>query len=42
MALSFYQLAIGGNLRVLANLSHLLDKAAAYCSERKIEDRVML
>jgi hypothetical protein len=42
MNVSYYQLAVEGNLRVLHNLSHLLDKAAAFCVERKIEERALL
>jgi hypothetical protein len=39
---SYYQLAVENNLRILHNLSHLLDKAAAYCAELKIEERALL
>lgn len=42
MSITYYQLAVASNLRVLGNLSHLLDKAATHCSEHKIEERVML
>lgn len=42
MNVTYYQLAVGGSLRILDNLSHLIDVAADHCRERKIEDRVML
>ena len=42
MNVSYYQLAVEGNIRVLNNLSHLLDKAVAYCAERKIEESALL
>lgn len=42
MSITYYQLAVSSNLRVLNNLSHLLDKAAAHCSEHKIDEKVML
>ncbi|MCL2873229.1 MAG: DUF1993 domain-containing protein [Betaproteobacteria bacterium] len=42
MSISYHQLAVESNITVLNNLSHLLDKAVAYCAERKIEERVLL
>jgi hypothetical protein len=39
---TYYQLAITGNLRVLNNLSHLLDKATDYAQANKIEERALL
>jgi len=42
MNITYYKLAVDGNLRVLNNLSHLLNRAADYCTERKIEERVIL
>ncbi|MCL2590710.1 MAG: DUF1993 domain-containing protein, partial [Betaproteobacteria bacterium] len=42
MDVSYYQLAVEGNICVLNNLSHLLDKAVAYCAERKIEECALL
>lgn len=42
MNISYYQLAVESNIRVLNNLSHLLDKAISYCSENKIDDQVLL
>ncbi len=42
MTISYYQLAVKDSLHILANMEHLLDKAVAYCAERKVEDRTML
>ncbi len=42
MNVSYYQLAVESNIRVLNNLSHLLDKAKTFCTERKLEERVLL
>lgn len=39
---AYFQLAIAGNLRVLSNLSHLLDKTAEYAKANKIEERALL
>jgi hypothetical protein len=38
----YFQLAITGNLRVLNNLSHLLDKAAEHAKANKIDERAFL
>ncbi|MDR1064309.1 MAG: DUF1993 domain-containing protein [Azoarcus sp.] len=42
MSVSYYQLAVLGNIRILNNLSHLLDKAAAYAAANKIEEGALL
>jgi hypothetical protein len=42
MNVSYYQLTIESSVCVLNHLSHLIDKAVAYCAERKIEERVLL
>ncbi|MDR1463584.1 MAG: DUF1993 domain-containing protein [Azoarcus sp.] len=42
MSVSYYQLAVLGNICVLDNLSHLLDKAVAYAEANKIEERALL
>ncbi|MCL2309908.1 MAG: DUF1993 domain-containing protein [Proteobacteria bacterium] len=42
MNISYYQLAVESNICVLNNLSHLLDKAVAFCAERKIKESVLL
>ncbi|GHT81808.1 hypothetical protein AGMMS49960_05170 [Betaproteobacteria bacterium] len=39
---TYYQLAVTGNLRVLDNLAHLLDKATAHATANKIEERALL
>ncbi|MDR2091985.1 MAG: DUF1993 domain-containing protein [Azoarcus sp.] len=42
MSVSYYQLAVLGNIRVLNNLAHLLDKAVEYTVANKIEERALL
>lgn len=42
MSLSYHQLSIPSFVRMLGNLSALLDKAVAFCSERKIDESVLL
>ncbi|MDR0563373.1 MAG: DUF1993 domain-containing protein [Azoarcus sp.] len=42
MSVSYYQLAVEGNLRALNNLSHLLDKASDYVQANKLEERALL
>jgi hypothetical protein len=39
---SYYQLAITGNIRILNNLSHLLDKASEHAKTNKIEESALL
>ncbi len=42
MTLSMYDASIPGLVRILGNLSAILDKAAAHCAERKIDPAVLL
>jgi hypothetical protein len=42
MNVSFYQLAVLGNIRALDNLTHLLDKATEYAGNNKIEESALL
>ncbi|MDR0588249.1 MAG: DUF1993 domain-containing protein [Burkholderiales bacterium] len=42
MNASYYQLAVTDYLRVLDNLTHLIDKASEYAKSLKIEERVLL
>ncbi|BCL76809.1 hypothetical protein JHS3_25450 [Jeongeupia sp. HS-3] len=42
MSLSYFQLSVPVYIRMLGNLSHLLDKASAYCSEHNIDEAVLL
>ncbi|HSC80220.1 MAG TPA: DUF1993 domain-containing protein [Chitinolyticbacter sp.] len=42
MSLSYYQLSIPVFVRMLGNLSALLDKATAFCSERNVDQGVLL
>ncbi len=42
MQVTYYQLIIENGLRNLNNLSHILDKAADYCKERNIDEKVLL
>ncbi|MBM3116440.1 DUF1993 domain-containing protein [Jeongeupia naejangsanensis] len=42
MSLSYFQLSVPVYVRMLGNLSHLLDRAAGYCSELQIDESVLL
>lgn len=42
MTMSMYEIAFPPALRILANLSAILDKAAAYCEARKIDPSIFL
>jgi hypothetical protein len=42
MNVSYYRLAVLGNIRILNNLSHLLDKAVEHAAANKIEERALL
>ena len=42
MSVTYYQLAILGNIRALENLARLLDKAAEYAAANRIEERALL
>ncbi|HIJ39060.1 MAG TPA: DUF1993 domain-containing protein [Rhodospirillaceae bacterium] len=42
MSITMYQTAVPPVLQILTSLSALLDKAASYCQERKIEPSVLL
>ncbi|WP_432723149.1 DUF1993 domain-containing protein [Jeongeupia wiesaeckerbachi] len=42
MSLSYFQLSVPVYVRLLGNLSHLLDRAADYCSELQIDETVLL
>jgi hypothetical protein len=42
MSVTYYQLAVLGNIRVLNNLSHLLDKAVEHAAANGIEERALL
>ncbi|MDR1855228.1 MAG: DUF1993 domain-containing protein [Azoarcus sp.] len=42
MTVTYYQLAILGNVRALENLAHLLDKGAEYARANKIEESALL
>ncbi|TJZ77517.1 DUF1993 domain-containing protein [Chitiniphilus eburneus] len=42
MSLSYYQVSVPAFIRMLGNLSVLLDKAAAFCADRGIEESVLL
>lgn len=42
MNITYYQLAVESNLRVLNNLSHLLNVATTHCAEHKIDESVLL
>ncbi|AOY00937.1 DUF1993 family protein [Jeongeupia sp. USM3] len=42
MSPSYFQLSVPVYVRMLGNLSHLLDKALAYCSELQIDEAVLL
>lgn len=42
MPISMYQAAVPAVLKMMGNLSSILDKAQAYCAARKIEERVLL
>ncbi|MDR2031271.1 MAG: DUF1993 domain-containing protein [Azoarcus sp.] len=42
MSITYYQLAVSGSIRILNNLSHLLDKAVEYAAAKGIEERALL
>ncbi|MDR1423225.1 MAG: DUF1993 domain-containing protein [Azoarcus sp.] len=42
MSVTYYQLAILGNVRALENLAHLLDKGGEYARANKIEEAALL
>ncbi|GLS02996.1 hypothetical protein GCM10007860_01390 [Chitiniphilus shinanonensis] len=42
MSLSYYQVSIPVFVRMLGNLSALLDKAAAFCADRNVDESVLL
>ncbi|MDR0717589.1 MAG: DUF1993 domain-containing protein [Azoarcus sp.] len=42
MSITYYQLAVSGNIRALDNLARLLDKAAEYAAANKIEESALL
>ncbi|GHD64525.1 DUF1993 domain-containing protein [Jeongeupia chitinilytica] len=42
MSLSYFQLSVPVYVRMLGNLSRLLDLAAGYCSEQQIDEKVLL
>ncbi|MDR3213021.1 MAG: DUF1993 domain-containing protein [Azoarcus sp.] len=42
MSVTYYQLAVLGNIRALDNLAHLLDRAEEHAAANKIEEQALL